>query len=311
MNSIGRSNTSRLFVKAIALAVAMVTGATASLGAGHLPDTLRELKQARPEVKATVFQSAEVPDKPQEPAPDASRPETRPLDARNMLDHARLPGSWSTVLLLGGISLLPAAILMVSAFVRIQIVLALVRQALGNPQIPGNQVLTAVALLLTLLVMRPVGVRAYERGLEPFAAGRIDAETAWNEVSGPIKQFMIEQIVRTGHERYVWEIHDLARPASDSDSVPPTDPPDLESFPFHVLAAAFLISELTTALFIGFAVYLPFLVIDLVVSAVLSAMGLFLLPPALVSLPLKLALFEIADGWMLTAGMLLRSFGSA
>jgi flagellar biosynthetic protein FliP len=201
---------------------------------------------------------------------------------------------------------------MVSAFVRIQIVLSLIRQALGSPQIPGNQVISALALLLTLIVMAPIGKRVYERAIEPLAAGRIDTQTAWDEASHPFKSFMIAQIARTKHEHYVWEIHDLGQSLDHAQAAESTaEPTELEQFPLHVIAAAFLISELTTAIFIGFAIYLPFLVIDLVVSAILSAMGLFLLPPTLVALPVKLILFALADGWMLTAGMLLRSFAAA
>src|SRR5262249_10483728 len=133
------------------------------------------------------------------------------------------------------------------------------------------------------------------------------AASAWEASTKPVKAFMIDQIVRTKHEDYALRLYDLAIPSSPSR----VDPKYLEDLPLRVVAPAFLLSELTTALVIGFYVYLPFLVIDLVVSAVLAAMGLFMLPPSLVALPLKLILFVLADGWMLVATMLLRSFGSA
>jgi flagellar biosynthetic protein FliP len=203
-------------------------------------------------------------------------------------------------------SFAPAAVLMVTAFVRINIVLTLLRQALGSPQIPGNQVVLALALLLTALVMEPVGRQVYERGIEPYSRQELSAEQAWSAGTGPIKTFMLTQIKKTGHVDYLWKLHDFTVP--EGTTVP--DPKSLEGFSLRVIAPAYLISELTTAMMIGFLIYLPFLVIDLVVSAVLAAMGLFMLPPSLVALPLKLILFVLADGWMLVAGMLLRSFGT-
>jgi flagellar biosynthetic protein FliP len=218
-----------------------------------------------------------------------------------------LTSSAQTFALFALASLAPAAILMISAFVRINVVLMLLRQALGSPQVPGNQVVLALSLLLTALVMEPIGVQVYRRGIEPYASGREpSAARAWEAGVAPVKQFMIDQICRTHHEQYLWDLYDAAglnRPGEP-------EPTECEQFPLRVVAPAFLLSELTTALFIGFAIYLPFLVIDLVVSAVLSAMGLFMLPPTLVALPLKLILFVLADGWMLVAGMLLRSFGT-
>ena len=210
----------------------------------------------------------------------------------------------STMVLFALVSLAPAAALMATAFVRISIVLTLLRQALGSPQVPGNQVLMALALLLTALVMRPVGESVYERGIRPYVEHRLDARAAWEAGSAPIKEFMITQIERTNHQHYMTELHDRSPHPADA-----PEPTDYGEFSLTIIAPAFLLSELTTALYIGFAVYLPFLVIDLVVSAVLGAMGLFLLPPSLVALPLKLVLFVLADGWMLVAGMLLRSFG--
>jgi flagellar biosynthetic protein FliP len=203
-------------------------------------------------------------------------------------------------------SFAPAAVLMVTAFVRINIVLTLLRQALGSPQIPGNQVLLALALLLTALVMEPVGRQVYERGIEPYSQKELSAEQAWTAGTGPIKTFMLTQIKKTDHVDYLWKLHDFTIPEGTTVD----DPKSLEEFSLRVVAPAYLISELTTAMMIGFLIYLPFLVIDLVVSAVLAAMGLFMLPPSLVALPLKLILFVLADGWMLVAGMLLRSFGT-
>jgi flagellar biosynthesis protein FliP len=211
-----------------------------------------------------------------------------------------------TVALFGLISLAPVALLMVTAFVRINIVLILLRQALGSPQIPGNQVLAALALLLTALVMQPVGEKIYHEAIIPYSSGQISAAKAWAVGTKPIKVFMIDQIVWTKHPDYLRALHDYAIPPSPS-SVP-AGPASAEDFPLRIVAPAYLLSELTTALTIGFVVYLPFLVIDLVVASVLAATGLFMLPPTLVAMPVKLIVFVLADGWMLVATMLLSSF---
>jgi flagellar biosynthetic protein FliP len=214
--------------------------------------------------------------------------------------------SVQTVGLLALVSLAPAAVLMVTAFVRINIVLVLLRQALGSPQVPGNQVLTALALLLTAVVMRPVGETVYTRAIEPYASGRIGWVDAYRAGSVPIKAFMVAQIEATHHEKYLWELYDLAVPETPGR----VDPVYGEEFPMRVVAPAFLLSELTAALIFGFILYLPFLVIDLVVAAVLAAMGLFMMPPSLVALPLKLILFVLADGWLHVATKLLQSFAA-
>ena len=211
----------------------------------------------------------------------------------------------STVGLFALVSLAPAALLMITGFVRINIVLILLRQALGSPQVPGNQVLTALSLLLTVLIMRPTGEIVYKKAIDPYANGKITWQQAYDEASGPVKTFMLDQISRTNHEKYLWAIYDEISPETPGR----VEPKYIDEFPLQVVAPAFLLSELTTALVIGFYLYLPFLVVDLVTSAVLAATGLFMLPPALVALPLKLILFVAADGWLHVATMLLRSFG--
>ena len=209
-----------------------------------------------------------------------------------------------SVALIGLVSLAPAAVLMFTSFVRINIVLLLLRQALGSPQVPGNQVLTALAILLSALVMQPVAATVYTTAIRPYADGQLSATAAWNVGTTPIKVFMVEQIDHTRHMDYLWDLYNIAEPDRPGRIVPQYP----EEFPLRAVAPAFLISELTTALMIGFLIYLPFLVVDLVVSAVLSAMGLFMLPPSLVAMPLKLVLFVLADGWMLVASALLRTF---
>ncbi len=220
------------------------------------------------------------------------------------LDRTEATRTSLMVVLVGALSMVPAAILMLTAFVRIQVVLLLLRHAIGSPQVPGTQVLTALALLLTALVMKPYAEQTYVEAIAPYSSGRMTLTEAWTAGSTPIKRFMVEQIIQTGHKEYLYEFYHYAKRV-DASMEPPTDARDL---PLHVVAPAFLVSELTTALLIGFLLYLPFLVIDLITSAVLAAMGLFMLPPTLVALPLKLLVFALAEGWWLVSWMLLRSF---
>jgi flagellar biosynthesis protein FliP len=267
----------------------------AALGFAAAPE-----EQTPPAASGAVTRSSvEIGERRAAPVPTAEDALSGSLKSREQLIN-----SAQTVALFALLSLVPAALLMVTAFVRISIVLTLLRQALGSPQVPGNQVLAALALLLTALVMRPVADEVYTKGIEPYVAKRTTAAEAWKASTKPIKRFMLDQIYRTGHEHYLRELYDQIEPPSPG-RVEPTDGEQLD---LRVVAPAFLLSELTTALLIGFAVYLPFLVIDLVVSAVLAAMGLFMMPPSLVALPLKLVVFVLADGWMLVSGMLLRSF---
>jgi flagellar biosynthetic protein FliP len=256
----------------------------------------------------TMGQPASSTVGPNQPTGIESTDTVSPLDHRNVA--RRLPPDTArtlqTVAVFGLISLAPIGLLMLTAFVRINIVLTLLRQALGSPQVPGNQVLTALALLLTALVMWPKGESVYRQAIQPYSQGQIDAVTAWTAGSQPIKTFMIDQIVRYRHEDYLAALHEYAVPPSPGQA--PAVPERPEDFPIRVVMPAYLLSELTTALMMGFYIYLPFLVVDLVVSSVLAATGLFMLPPALVATPVKLILFVLADGWMLVADMLLASF---
>ncbi|RUL81630.1 flagellar biosynthetic protein FliP [Tautonia sociabilis] len=213
-----------------------------------------------------------------------------------------------TVGLFAAVSLAPVAVLMATAFVRINVVLLLLRQAIGSPQVPGNQVVTVLSLLLTALVMAPAAESVYRDAIRPYADGELPAEEAWRIGSGPIKAFMVDQIERTGHRHYLEALEARIRPADGEETPGLAEGTAPGSLPMRAVAPAFLISELTTALWIGFLIYLPFLVIDLVVSAVLAATGLIMLPPTQVAMPLKLAVFVLADGWWLVADALLRTF---
>ncbi len=239
---------------------------------------------------------------PDSPAQDQAKGKiTLPIDRDSAIRTTQ------TVALFALVSLAPIALLMTTAFVRINITLTLLRQAMGSPQVPGNNVITALALLLTLLVMRPRGEAVYHDAIAPFARGELSAQTAWEQGVQPIKRFMIDQLVRARHEYYLPAL--LER--SQGTSAHPVEPPDEpDRYPLTVIAPAFLLSEIAVALKMGFFLYLPFLVIDLTAASVLGAAGLYMLPPAAVATPSKLIIFVLADGWMLTAAMLLESFAS-
>jgi len=199
------------------------------------------------------------------------------------------------LLLMTGITLLPAALLGVTAFTRIIIVLGLLRQALGTGQTPSNQILLALALFLTFMVMAPVFDQAWAHGIAPYLDHQIDFRSAWTATSAPFRGFMLAQVRDS----------DLMTFAGLSHSGPYASPQDV---PFGVLAASFLTSELKTAFEIAFLIYIPFVVIDLVVASVLMSMGMMMLSPMLISAPFKILLFVLVDGWVLVVGSLASSF---
>ena len=197
--------------------------------------------------------------------------------------------------LMTGITLLPAALLGLTAFTRIIIVLGLLRQALGTGQTPSNQVLLALALFLTAMVMMPVFDQAWANGIAPYLDDSLDFRSAWAAASEPFRGFMLAQVRET----------DLMTFAGLSQTGPYATPADV---PFGVLAASFLTSELKTAFEIAFLVYIPFVIIDLVVASVLMSMGMMMLSPMLISAPFKILLFVLVDGWVLVVGSLAASF---
>jgi len=199
------------------------------------------------------------------------------------------------LLLMTSITLLPAALLGITAFTRIIIVLGLLRQALGTGQTPGNQVLLALALFLTAMVMMPVFDQAWSAGIAPYLDGQMEFRAAWTAAMEPFRAFMLAQVRES----------DLMTFAGLSNSGPYATPQDV---PFGVLAASFLTSELKTAFEIAFLIYIPFVIIDLVVASVLMSMGMMMLSPMLVSAPFKILLFVLVDGWVLVVGSLAASF---
>lgn len=202
----------------------------------------------------------------------------------------------TTLLLLAGLAFLPAAVLVMSSFTRIIIVLALLRSALGTPSAPPTPVLAGLALFLSLFVMAPVLDKLYTDAYQPLAESRIGFEQALERSAAPMKAFMLRQVREP----------DLSLFAKLS-KLPKVDKP--EDLPMRVVIPAFITSELKTAFQIGFIVMIPFLVIDMVVGSVLMSMGMLMMSPAMVALPFKIMLFVLVDGWNLLVGSLLQSFG--
>jgi flagellar biosynthetic protein FliP len=200
------------------------------------------------------------------------------------------------VALITVLSLAPSILVMVTSFTRIVVVLSLLRTALGTATAPPNAVLVSLALFLTVFVMGPAFQRAYDQGLRPLSAGEISAEQAFERSSEPFRAFMLKNVREKDLTLFV-----------DLSQQPRPDKP--EDISMRILTPAFMISELKRAFEIGFLLFLPFLIIDLVVASVLMSMGMMMLPPVVVSLPFKLIFFVLVDGWNLVAGSLVQSYG--
>jgi len=200
-----------------------------------------------------------------------------------------------TLLLMAAFTFLPAALLMMTSFTRIIIVLSLLRQAIGTQTAPPNQVMVGLALFLTLFVMGPTFDKIYTDAYVPLQENRIQMTEAMNRGAAPLKDFMLKQTRQS----------DLAMFAKISRTPALQGPEDV---PLRVLIPAFVTSELKTAFQIGFAIFIPFLIIDMVVASVLMAMGMMMMSPAVISLPFKMMLFVLVDGWQLLLGSLSQSF---
>lgn len=193
------------------------------------------------------------------------------------------------------LSLLPTLLLMMTSFTRIIIVLAILRQALGLQQSPPNRVLIGIALILTLLIMRPVWQEIYEHAYKPYEAEQLSLDQGLARAEVPLRKFMLAQTREN-------DLEQMLRIGGETTRLPP------DEVPFGILVPAFVLSELNTAFQIGFMLFLPFLVIDLVVASVLMSMGMMMLSPLIISLPFKLMVFVLVDGWALTMGTLSASF---
>lgn len=203
--------------------------------------------------------------------------------------------------LLTVLTVLPGIVLMTTCFVRMLTVLALLRMALGTQTLPPSQVLVALALFLTALAMAPTWERIRTTAVNPYLEGRLPQTEAIARATGELRSFMFDQIEAGGNEQDVYMMYEYAARRS----VPEDETLERENIPLTALVPAYLLSELKTAFIIGFRIYLPFLVIDMVIATVLVAMGMMMLPPVLISMPFKLLLFVLADGWHLVAGSLL------
>jgi flagellar biosynthetic protein FliP len=225
-----------------------------------------------------------------------------------------LASTLQIMLLLTVVSLAPAILLMTTSFVRIIVVLGLLRQALGTQQLPPSQVITSIALFMTLLLMAPVWKETYEQGIKPYTNSEIGLEAAFARGVAPVRKFMAHQIQRTQNDddvylflRYMPEQADSATGKAPNYVYYGAGDGERE-VPLTALLPAFMLSELKTAFLIGFQIYLPFVILDIVIASVTISMGMLMLPPVLVSLPFKLLLFVLVDGWRLVVEMLLQSF---
>lgn len=240
------------------------------------------------------------------------RTEASKFDSENWLQQAEswmgpkgISQSVQTLLFLTLLSAAPAALLMTTCYVRVVIVLGILKQALGNSQLPPTQVMGGLSLFITLAVMSPVWKQVYEEAIEPYTVegSRMGAEEAWDKGVAPIRHFMSQQIAMAGNYDDVHLFYQRYAPGQ-------TSPENFESVPLIVLLPAYMLSELKTAFLMGFQIYLPFLVLDLVIAAVTTALGLSQLSPATIAIPFKLLLFVLVDGWRLVVQMLLDSFGT-
>jgi flagellar biosynthesis protein FliP len=199
------------------------------------------------------------------------------------------------LILLTVLSLAPALFIMVTSFTRIVIVLSFLRQALGTQAVPPNQVLLSLALFLTMFIMAPVGQAVYSGALQPLIAEQISYEEAWKKGIEPVRGFMLRQVREKDLELFI-KLSQMPKPER------------VEDVPTHAIIPAFILSELRIAFQIGFLIYIPFLIVDMVVASILMSMGMMMLPPVMISLPFKLILFVLADGWYLVVGSMVRSF---
>jgi flagellar biosynthesis protein FliP len=200
------------------------------------------------------------------------------------------------VLIMTVLTLAPAILIMMTSFTRLIIILSFLRQALGVQQMPPNQLLVGLALFLTFFIMGPAFTEMNQKGIQPYIAGKITQEKALDETLAPLRKFMFTQTRSQDLSLFIR----LAKINT---------PKNLAEVPTMVLVPSFVISELKTAFQIGFILFLPFLVIDMVAASVLMAMGMMMLPPVVISLPLKVMLFVLVDGWSLIIGSMVSSFG--
>ncbi len=217
------------------------------------------------------------------------------IGSSELANQGELSATLKIVLLLTALSFVPAMVLTMTCFTRIAVVLGMVRTALGVHSIPPNMVITGLSLFLTFAIMNPIFEKMYVDGIKPYMDGQMAQDEALRKVGTPLKEFL----VRHAREKDLALFLNITRSEA---------PKDVQDVPFQVAVPAFVMSELNTAFQIGFLIALPFLVLDLVVSSVLTTMSMITLPPVVISLPLKLMLFVIVDGWNLIVGSLVQTY---
>jgi len=217
------------------------------------------------------------------------------VEVGEVSDPSDLSTTLQIILLLTVLALAPSLLIMLTSFIRIAVVLSFLRHAMGANQMPPNQLLIGLALILTFFIMSPIANQAYNEGIKPYMEEQISGEEAYEKSVAPFRKFMLAQTREQDLALFV-NIAGLEAPETSED------------VPLHVLVPGFVISELRTAFQIAFVVFIPFLVIDMVVASVLMSMGMMMLPPIIVSLPFKILLFVLVDGWYLLVKSLVESF---
>ncbi len=246
-------------------------------------------------------------------ARDNGTQSNRPFSGIDRQDNTGLSVMWNNedgnlsaniriLLVLTIISLAPSLLIMLTSFTRIIVVLHFVRTAVGTQTAPPNQVLIGLALFLTLFIMNPIFSELNETVVKPLDAGEINQEEALEIAEQPIRRFMYKEMQRKDLQLFC----DIAE--IDMTGMDLQEPETLESIPMNVVIPSFIVSELRTAFIIGFLIYIPFIVIDMVVASVLMSMGMMMLPPTTISMPFKVLLFVLADGWDLVIGNLVKTF---
>jgi len=217
------------------------------------------------------------------------------VDIGEVSDGSELSTTLQIVILLTVLTIAPSILIMVTSFIRLAVVLSFLRQAMGSQQMPPNQLLMGLAMILTFFIMSPVINKSYQEGIKPYMEKQISGEEAFEKSVQPFRKFMLSQTREQDLSLFV-NIAGLDKPENADD------------VPLHVLIPGFVISELRTSFQIAFVIFIPFLVIDMVVASVLLSMGMMMLPPIIVSLPFKILLFVLVDGWYLLIKSLIESF---
>lgn len=290
------------------------------LGAFFAPNSTYGQNGERRAKAAPVGSRVQVQERPLDQEVEAMEPAENPagilgdFNPESIVSPGGLTSTLNLMLMMTVLTLAPSIFIMTTCFIRFIVVIGLLRQALGTQQLPPNQVIVSLALFLTFTVMSPVWRQSYEEGIRPYTnneameleAGNDRLTQTFVNTLRPVRRFMIEQIDSTGNGDALAMFIDYQRNRPDF-----VEPETYDDASIWALLPAFMMSELKTAFTIGFTIYLPFVIIDMVIASVLISMGMMMLPPVLISLPFKLLLFILIDGWTLTVGMLLDSVSAS